>query len=389
MMKLWMISACLLLPVASDLVRLSLKKEKRSFKDVQKAAAMNFAPQTTQLDSAGTAEVDLANQLNTQYAGSIEVGTPGQSLRVIFDTGSSNLWVPNRYGLHQTGLLGAHYGYSPRLSSTYTEVSKQFKIRYGSGPVSGWFCADDVAIGPLKLQNFTFAEVDNVMGLGSLYANEKAHFDGILGLGFGQLTVGGVPTVMMALNQSGQLSEPVFGFYLGSGTDGELIIGGVDKMHYQGEFTYVPVIHPAYWTAALDGLTVGDSSTGEKFMTLSKSRKAIVDSGTSLLVGPEEEVTAVAAIMGATFYRNLYMIDCWGSLPFLSFQLGGKEFTLEGNDLILERSGELCVLGLQSSGSASDHWILGDVFMRKYYVKFDWGQKRMGIAKATSVDNLV
>merc|ERR1712232_1444494 len=155
---------------------------------------------------------------------------PLKKKELSFNTGSANLWVPNK-----KPWFTSHKVYSHDKSSTYHKNGTVFKIQYGSGPVSGVYSADDVTIGQLTIKDFTFAEVDNTAGLGLGYRFGK--FDGILGLGWDSISVGGVPTIMKALVGAKQLADPVFAFYLGNQQPGELVFGGVDPKHYTGDFS--------------------------------------------------------------------------------------------------------------------------------------------------------
>jgi len=318
--------------------------------------------------------VPIHNFEDAQFFGSITVGTPGVELNVIFDTGSSNLWVPAKTCTN----CGKHTRYDETASSTYAKNGSKFHIQYGSGPVDGFLSADTVKVGNAIVKAQTFAEITDVSGLGLAYKLGK--FDGILGLAFQSISVDGIPPVFVSMVAQNLVDAPLFAFYLSpkSGQDGSLDFGGVDSSHYTGEMTYVPLSSETYWAVTLGGMSV-------KGTNVTKVTKAIVDSGTSLLAGPKAEVKAIAKLVGATpFFHGEYLIKCDIDGPDIDINLGDKTYTLTSKDYII-KSGSVCLFamtGIDIPAPAGPLWILGDPWMRKYYTVFDYGNKRLGFAAA-------
>lgn len=329
---------------------------------------------------------NLDNYLDAQYYGPIEIGTPGQTFNVIFDTGSANLWVPSSKCSIFELACRTHNRYDSDKSSTYKPNGTDFEITYGSGSMSGFLSIDTVCIAGVCATDQTFAEATHEPGLAFI----AAKFDGILGMAFPKISVKQVHPVFNTMFDQGVVDSAVFSFWLNRDPEeslgGLMVLGGSDPAYYEGEFSYVDVVEPDYWRIEMDGLSLGDNSN---VVGCNGGCMGIVDTGSSLLVGPPEETDVInKAIGGQEIANGQYMIDCSkiDDLPILTFTINGQQYPLSGRDYILQvtQFGQTqCISGITGLKlPMGPWWILGDVFIGQYYTEFDMGNQRVGFAKA-------
>jgi cathepsin D len=340
-------------------------------------------------------EENITNYLDAQYYGPIELGTPGQTFNVVFDTGSSNLWVPSQQCPILEIACRMHNRYDSSKSSTYKANGTEFEIHYGSGSMSGFLSVDTCCMAGVCATDQTFAEALHEPGIAFI----AAKFDGILGMGWPALAVLGITPPFNNMVDQGVVEEPVFSFWLSrdpnADVGGVMVLGGSDPSLYEGEITTVPLTPTldgkiGYWSVTMDGLELAGSGT----VGCAAGCIGIIDTGSSLLVGPKAETNAINKAIGGTdlLGTGQYQIDCGtiDSLPDLTFTLAGQPFTLTGRDYVLEM--EQCIFGICQTACISGlmgmdlpmgpWWIMGDVFIGKFYTVFDMGGASVGLATA-------
>lgn len=327
--------------------------------------------------------VEIDDYSNAQYYGPITIGTPPQDFLTVFDTGSSNLWVPSSECSWIYIPCDIHHTYNHKKSYTYKANGTAFSIQYGSGSLKGFVSDDVVTIGGLKVRGQQFAEATEEPGVAFI----AAAFDGILGLGWPRISVDQLTPVFDNLVSQGLVDENKFGFWLAKtpntkGNGGELSLGGADPSHYRGSFSNIPLTHETYWEFQMDKLSIGGS-------TYFKNISAIADTGTSLIAGPSDVINKLNIDLGAIvipgtnegIFKSCSSIS---NLPNVDIVLGGKTFTLTPEAYVLKVGGD-CLsgfLGLNLPPQVGPLVILGDVFIREYYTVFDMGNKQVSFATA-------
>ncbi|CAM6026244.1 unnamed protein product [Sphagnum balticum] len=227
-------------------------------------------------EEGGGAEVlALNNYLNSQYYGEIGVGTLVQTFAVVFDTGSSNLSVPSAK-CYFSDACYVHQRYNSSKSSSYKADGTSFAMKYATGSMEGFLSQDEITLGDLTVKGQVFAEAAKEPG--STFLGAK--FDGILGLGFKEISVNPhysclVCQIFKLVNlvfkynmlDQGLVKEPVFSFWLNRNASeeesgGKLVLGGVDPKHFKAKHTYTPVTRKGYWQFTMGDVLIGGQSTG-------------------------------------------------------------------------------------------------------------------------------
>ena len=307
--------------------------------------------------SATGEHIAVKDYMNTQYFIDITIGSNDQKFTVVPDTGSSNLWVYSSK-CHSVACM-THSKYNASKSDTYKEDGQAFDITYGSGSVNGFVSRDIARINGDIEAEMGFGEIQKVDGKTFLISQ----MDGIIGLAYDQISVDKLPTFIA---ETSSLSERSFAFYMKNNPDTSyMTMPGIDEEAGLEEIAQHNVIEQTYWNlnfAKMSGPNGDVDVTGYK---------AAIDSGTSLIMGPNTLFQPL--LEGITVEQDCSNLD---SLPDITFTFDSTDYVLTANDYVLKEtimSQTQCIMGIMGADLPDDfkYVIVGDVFMRPYPTKFN------------------
>ncbi|KAF9173372.1 hypothetical protein BGX20_003380 [Mortierella sp. AD010] len=316
---------------------------------------------------------DVARDI--QYYAEVEIGSNNQRFRLDFDTGSSDLWVPD------STCKSRSVSFNRAKSTSFKPVKGKFQIRYGDGSqVHGILGQDRVNVAGLVIENQTIG-----LATSESVAFSSDVVDGILGLAFNSIScVPGTLTPMDNMIKQKLIESPCFSVWLGRSTEGgggEYRFGGYDPERFVGELTWVPVTEKKYWQVKCDGLFFGD-------VDLQSKGDVIIDTGTTLVIVPTAVAKAIHDQIPGAMYDgdNGWIIPNTPEVAALSgvqLLLNGVKFHVVMKDMLREdvESKKGYVYSGVAGSDGIPVWILGDVFIKQNYCVFDQGQDRIGIAE--------
>ena len=179
------------------------------------------------------------------------------------------------------------------------------------------------------------------------------------------------------------LKKNIMSFYytLDDEEDGEITFGYTDQNKYEGDIKYYDVIDKYYWTIKLDDILINGKSIDLCNNKNKNYCKAVIDTGTTLFTGPSNDLKILLRKIGV--YNNC---DGYEKAPTITFIFDGDEYNIDGNEYILKENIDgvnQCSTLMMPMDIEEPHgplWILGVVFMRKYYTVFDRDNDRVGFA---------
>lgn len=347
------------------------------------------------LNRVRTAEVrklkDIKNNVNIErllmneefiYTGNITVGTPPQSFTVLFDTSSAGLWITSTNCLDETCIK--EHKFNSSQSSTYHKDGREFSATYGREQANGILGIDDISIAGLRISQQTLGEATSMS-----YNLSVAPYDGIFGLAPHSRDKNYVTPIENMIRQK-LIEQPLFSLYLVGnevveGRGSRLIFGGINQNLIRGNISFTPLVgDQTTWKILADKFAFS-----AEFEIASKVEFQI-DSSYPFVGGPKKQIDTLNEQLHGVYLPilgGIYELDCAtiNDLPDILLTINGVEYQLGPQDytIVLERDFSINPICISSfSSSDEDNWVLGQVFLQKYYSIYDLANKRVGFALA-------
>lgn len=151
-------------------------------------------------------------------------------------------------------------------------------------------------------------------------------YDGLVGFAFTHMAKNQVLVPMDRMQMQNSISHRIFAFCLYrpfTGKRSVLIIGGSDNSLYKSPMYYIPLSRAGFWEIHLQRILIG-----KRFALCLHGCTSILDSGTTLIVGPKLDVHKLnMKVFKARYYGGAYIIRCSlvPTLPIISFQMSDEK----------------------------------------------------------------
>lgn len=360
--------------------------------------------------SSATASTTIKNEvIDGGYFAEVQIGTPGQTMTLQIDTGSSDLWVVYTGAevcqqVTQDNPGCTDGSFNPKKSSTFKDaIQNGFDAQY----VDNSFAKGDYFQDTLQLDGLEVKEM--IMGLG-IDCN-IAH--GLIGIAYQldesltQTERQIYPNLPSTLQSQGFVNSVGYSLWLNDlkASTGVLLFGGVDTDKFSGDLISVPVIPNSKvdnYTAMLVPLTSvsASSSSGTDVLASNGALPAVLDSGTTLTYLPQdlaelawEEAGAVwtpeagGACVPCSFSSSngVFVYQFGGSGgPSINVSMSELTMPLSSGPAPQFPSGPYqgqgaCLFGIQNT--TGEPFLLGDTFLRSAYVVYDLVNNEIALAQ--------
>lgn len=369
----------------------------------------NREVERAQLRKRGTVLTPLGNvpQMGLYYANAT-IGTPGQFFSLQVDTGSSDVWVPSVTApiCQSTKNDGCFVGsFDATKSSTFTEVGPgEFNISYVDGSGStGDYIQDTFSMSGATLKSFQMGLASNTdipYGLiGIAYSNSVANVFTGNGSAY--------PNLVDELVIQGIIPTQAYSLWLDdiNATTGEILFGGIDTDKYEGDLTSLKIYPDSRssdgeitsFIVAFTSLSATSRTGTDSFTPSGYAEAAILDSGTTLTLLPDDLAEIVFEELGASIDRTLGVVvpcalaNVQGTLNFGFGGDGGPVIKVPIAEMVLPlvdsrgntpkytNGQSACSLGIEPANGRPV--LFGDTFLRSAYVVYDLNNNRIGIAQ--------
>ncbi|OCF36137.1 hypothetical protein I317_01026 [Kwoniella heveanensis CBS 569] len=354
---------------------------------------------------------------DTEWFTYISVGSPPQSIPVLPDTGSADLFIfgPTCSSCH----LYNHTSFNPFMSTTYTNMSAPWEYYYADGSAArGYTSTDLISFGSggrgdgkaTQGVGMTFAVATDVGG--SDFKDSLR--SGVMGLGLDPMSTFSTSspsseglTLFSKLVKSKALYENMLSMRFVKGQqsqgvfqsegEGKYVFGGIEENYVLGGragILWADVISANYWGFTMDDILVGSRSVLAQ--DTRTPRRAIIDTGTTLIITSYSASAAIHSQIQSSRQdqsTGIWYIPCITAYPITGnvfFSIGGRKFGVPVEDLAWKRSAVLqgmCISGVQ--GGMDSFTVLGDMFIKNHYVVLSYGQSgdkpQVGLADRTDV----